>query len=289
LAVRHANENGVVEQLAEAADKFGRTQLTTLLQMFEPQGPAVRNKLVELLAEWDNPQASIILAQRAIYDLSPDVRASAIAALHNRPVKEYLPTLLAGLRYPWTPVADHAAEALVALRAHAATESLVNLLDQPDPRRPFLDDQKRTVVAELVAVNHLRNCLLCHAPSFDDSDPIRGAVPVPGEPLTRLYYNSPDTSGSIFVRADITYLKQDFSVFQPVADAKPWPNEQRFDYLIRRREVSASENTPSKETATYPQREAVLFALRELTGEDRGASSAEWRTLLETKKAVRKP
>jgi hypothetical protein len=289
LAVRHANENGLVPQLIEIADKSGRTQLTTLLQMFEPQGPAVRTKLVELLAEWDNPQASVLLAQRAIYDLSPEVRATAIAALRNRPAKEYLPTVLAGLRYPWVPVADHAAEALVELRARDATADLVSLLDRPDPRRPFLDDKKQTVVSELVAVNHLRNCLLCHAPSFDDSDPIRGAVPVPGEALTPLYYNSPDFSRSTFVRADITYLKQDFSVFQPVADAKPWPDEQRFDYLIRHREVSAGESSNKKETATYPQREAVLFALRELTDEDRGPSSAEWRTSLEIKKAGRKP
>jgi hypothetical protein len=161
------------------------------------------------------------------------------------------------------------------------------MLDKPDPRRPYLDDKKRTVKAGLVAVNHLRNCLLCHAPSFDASDPVRGVVPEPGQPLAPRYYDS-DGSRTIFARADVTYLKQDFSVFQPVPDAKPWPKEQRFDYLIRQREVSAAEAANANEEKTYPQREAVLFALRELTGQDRGATSADWVGIMTTKSMATK-
>src|SRR5207244_980269 len=127
------------------------------------QSPAVRQKLVALLAEWNDPQASVLLAQRALYDLSADVRTSAVKALKNRPAKEYRRVLLDGLRYPWSPVAEHAAEALVRLRDYDVTAELVSLVDKPDPRRPHPDDKGRTVVAELVAINHLRNCLLCHA------------------------------------------------------------------------------------------------------------------------------
>ena len=59
-------------------------------------------------------------------------------------------------------------------------------------RREFLtvDDEPRSpgrgqlsFVQELVRVNHLANCLLCHAPSFQRGDLVRGAVPTPGLPL----------------------------------------------------------------------------------------------------------
>ncbi len=37
--------------------------------------------------------------------------------------------------------------------------------------------------------------------------------------------------------------------------------------------------TPSRKTASYPQREAVLFALRELTGKDAGTATEAWLAL----------
>jgi hypothetical protein len=283
LAEHYRNDSFLVASLTETAEFYSRPQLTTLVQMFQPQGSGVRHKLVELLSEWNDSQASVLLAQRALFDLSPDVRATAVAALDNRPAREYRSVLLDGLRYPWPPVADHAAEALVRLRDRDATADLVGLLDKPDPRRPYQDDKKRTVVTELVALNHLRNCLVCHAPSFEDHDPARGAVPELGQALSSQYYTNADGSPIQFVRADITYLKQDFSVFQPVSDADRWPQEQRFDYLVRRREVAAGERFDVKNTADYPQRESVLFALRDLTGEDRGCSSSEWRSFLARK------
>jgi hypothetical protein len=287
LAVRHAKETDLVYPLAKVAFLYSPSEVTTLVQMFQPQGPSVRRELVKLLAKWDDPQAGALLAKFAVFDLSPEVRASAIAALRKLPANEYRQVLLDGLRYPWPPVADHAAEALAAIRDRDAAADLVPLLDKPDPRRPYFDDNKRPMKAELVAVNHLRNCLLCHAPSFDASDPLRGMVPEPGRPLAPRYYES-DRSQTIFARADITYLRQDFSVFQPVAKADPWPNEQRFDYLIRRRETTVGDVKNELQAGNYPQREAVLFALRELTGEDRGTTSAEWRASLTPKGAVTK-
>jgi hypothetical protein len=85
-----------------------------------------------------------------------------------------------------------------------------------------------------------------------------------------------------FERADMVYLKQDFSVVQPVPDAAPWPTLQRFDYLTRKRELTKEELEglrPGEKLpapADYPQRQAVLWALCELTGENAGGKSAGW-------------
>jgi hypothetical protein len=70
-----------------------------------------------------------------------------------------------------------------------------------------------------------------------------------------------------FVRADVTFLRQDFSVPQPVANAGPWPAMQRYDYLVRERPVSKEELRISDRQpyGNYPQRQAVLYALQELT------------------------
>ena len=77
-----------------------------------------------------------------------------------------------------------------------------------------------------------------------------------------------------------------------VENADPWPTRQRFDYIVRVQELTPEEqeeaavnvqtNTHQKLNgpASFPQREAILLALRELTGKDVGESSDNWRTLL---------
>ena len=73
---------------------------------------------------------------------------------------------------------------------------------------------------------------------------------------------------------------------QHVANPDKWPGWQRFDFLVRTRELPAKEAAaldkcgPHPRWLIYPQRDAVLFALRELTGEDLGKGSAEWRRFL---------
>jgi hypothetical protein len=54
---------------------------------------------------------------------------------------------------------------------------------------------------------------------------------------------------------------------QPVADADPWPSEQRHDYLVRTRAATVQEQAlrEHRRRHDYPQRQAVLFALRALT------------------------
>jgi len=58
------------------------------------------------------------------------VRAQAIEVLLQRPREEYRSLLLKGLRYPWFLVADHAAEALVALNDKEAPPALRKLVDR---------------------------------------------------------------------------------------------------------------------------------------------------------------
>jgi hypothetical protein len=248
----------------------------TFLQMLQVEDEPTRMILVNQMAKIDSPLASRILAMRATFDLSPEVRKASVEALRQREPETYRAVLLNGFRYPWALAADHAAEALTLLDDKKAIPQLASLLDKPDPCLPIYDDSRKTgVVHELVRINHMRNCFLCHAVSLDQNDLGRGAVPRAGQPLPQLYYN---TAQADFVQADVTFLRQDFSVAQPVDNAAPWPTMQRFDYLVRARKATDAEmaelqNSPA---VNYPQRKAVLAALRQLTGCDFGTSTSAW-------------
>jgi hypothetical protein len=264
----------------------------TLIQMLQADSEQMRLDLVNKLSELKEKPVTEALAQRAVFDLSAKVRQAAVKALEVRPDKDFQPVLLKGLRYPWPVVAEHAAEALVALDRKIALPDLVDLLDQPDPRAPSQDKDNRWMVAEVVRANHLKNCFLCHAPSVSAKDPIRGIVPERGRPLPRMYYEG--DSDDPFIRADVTYLRQDFSVTQFVPNSDKWPIWQRFDYLVRQREVSAKEAAklaPVKDRdgklPSYPQREAVLWALRELTGKDVGDRKEDWIALMRKRSSAR--
>src|SRR5439155_25559749 len=172
-------------------------------------------------------------------------RSAAIEALKARDEQEYTAILLEGLRYPWPAVAENAADAIARLQRIDLVDQLVEMLDQPDPRDPVTEDSgkhKITVVRDLVRINHHRNCLLCHAPGNTDDvsqEVVTGAMPVPGESFdsrSSRYGGSPD----ILVRADVTYLRQDFSEMPSVANAAPWPALQRFDFLVRLPPLSAA-------------------------------------------------
>jgi hypothetical protein len=265
-----------------------------LVQVLQVGGTDYRIALTHMLSTVKDPAASAALGQRALFDPSPDVRELAVLALRERPREEYRQTLLKGLRYPWSPVADHAAEALAALQDRAAVPQLVKLLDSPDPCAPRYDQDKRLVVSELVRVNHLRNCLMCHDSSTAQDDPVRGLVPEPGKPIRQAYYES---RRGDFVRADVTYLRQDFSVAHEVKDHGAWPALQRFDYFIRQRPLSAEETKAyekQKRSArpacppNYPQRDAVLFALEGITSINGGATAEAWRSAL-TEIAAKSP
>lgn len=150
--------------------------IPALMQQLMAEETPIRRLLVELLSEIKDRQASVALANRAAFDLSPEVRSMAIKALQDRPPDDYRWVFLRALRYPWAPPAEHAAAALVQLHDTKAVPMLINLLNKPNPRAPFRVG-KRYVVREMVRTNHLANCLLCHPPSVTYRDPVPGVVP----------------------------------------------------------------------------------------------------------------
>ncbi len=247
---------------------------SVLAQMLCVETPAVRLHLTTMLSAIQGPNASVALARQTLFDLSPEVRQAAVQALTNRPREEYRQTLVDGFRYPLAAVAERAAATLTAVEDRGATADLEKLLDQPDPAAPVYNKKKTWVVAEIVKVNHFRNCVLCHAPAKDRNDPVLGFVPQQGEPIP-VSYNL-DRDGH-FVRADVTYLRQDFSLMEDVADPGKWPARQRFDYLVRQRELTDQEiidmaDSGAEPAKSYPQREAVRRALDKLTTRDSGSS-----------------
>jgi hypothetical protein len=237
--------------------------IPTLVQMLQVENQPVRLVLIETLAGIDGRQATHALVTRALYDLSPSVREAAVKALQDRPVAEYRDALLAGLRYPWPAVADHAAEALAALNVKSAVPELMNMLEKPAQEKGA---GKTPIIKELVKINHQRNCMLCHAPSFSPGDPVRGAVPIPGQSAAPAYYSQ----GQFFVRADVTYVQQDFSVMQPEALSGPGSAFQRYDYVVRSRKPTSQDPRFPQSWQNLRQRGAILFALQELAGKESG-------------------
>jgi hypothetical protein len=255
--------------------------IPTLMQMLTGEGAPVRLVLVEQIEQIRGWTASQALARLAVYDLSPEVRAAALKALTARARDEYRGVLLDGLRYPWMPVVSNATEALVAVKDDKTIAVLEKLAEEPDPSLPFRAPRPRAtafpaghptaaaadqelgthVVREVVRINHLSNCMLCHA-QWEGSGSVRGVVPVPGEPLppATQYY----AKGDVFVRADTTYLRQDFSVAQPVKDHGAWPKMQRFDFVVRTR-AATEEDLRRKPNPAY--RETILHALAALKSE----------------------
>jgi phage FluMu protein Com len=257
-------------------DKWLRPEaIPALQQLLMGESASLREVLVGHLARIDGPRASIALARSASFDLNPDVRHRAVAALGKRERRDYQQVLLDGFAYPWLAVADHAAEALAALDMRETVPVLLKLLDQPNPAAAYKKTGKDELyVREVVRINHLHNCLLCHDPSLKGMDKLRGFVPVIGKPLpppfTREYYGA--RRPGQFIRADVTYFQQDFSVPLPVEKHGKWPAVQRYDFLVRERPISPA----SASTENEPQ-QALFFALRELTGTDAGSTVGDWK------------
>jgi HEAT repeat protein len=276
----------------------------TLTQMLMADDPPVRHLLVELLAAIPGKAATRALAQRAVFDADADVRLSALLALRDRPAGEVRPVFLKAFRYPWSAPADHAAEALAFLGDKGAIPDLVSLLKLPDPAGPEVVGSGRTVVREVVRARHQTNCLLCHAPALNLKGPVLGYDPfllLPKtvcQPATGGSYSSGAGRGGsrtpnkvvttvtypLPLRADVTFLRQDFSVQfrdNPLPGLAALP--VRFDFLVRTRVVPPAEAARLKgkqvDPTDYPQREAALFALRELAGRDAGPTTQAWQAL----------
>jgi hypothetical protein len=110
-----------------------------------------------------------------------------------------------------------------------------------------------------------------------DQVQLRQTVVVGQKPLPPLVVKQP-----VYVRGDITFLRQDFSVQLPMA-GRGTPALVRFDFVVRNRPVTPSEARQLQELfagrESYPQRDAVLTALRGLTGKDAGDSTSTWQQL----------
>jgi hypothetical protein len=240
-----------------------------LMQMLTPEPAAVRAVLAEQLARIPGKEASHGLAKLAVFDLDPEVRARALEALATRPRDDYRQALVDGLKYPWAPAANHAAEGLVALADTDALPLLQELAKQPAPDAVFENDAGQKMVRDVVRINHLMNCTLCHQLDKDREAKFRAAVPVPGYPLppSTAYY----AKGDVFVRADVTYLRQDFSVSHAVKDHGAWPEQQRYDYIVRTRPATAADQNHKADPAL---KQALEFAISELTSKKAALSRA---------------
>jgi hypothetical protein len=249
--------------------------IPALLQLLMHEDEPGRIMLIDLLTEIPETAATVALAQRAVFDLSPSVRDAAIRALQDRPAEVCRDVFLRALRHPWPPAAEHAAEALIALEDRGSVAALVNLLSRPDPASPvLLGESGHMGVREVVRIHHVSNCLMCHPPSSSSSDPVLGVQPGganimsgrqrSGGDRNHDYQGTANSAGTVgdplLVRGDVTFLRQDFSVLH---------DDERFDYLVRIRPLRTKEleelQATRKGESSHPQREAVLFALRELT------------------------
>jgi hypothetical protein len=269
-------------------------RVAALMQILGPEPASMRKGLVKYLAGISHVEATRALAKLAIFSSETEVRQAAIDALKIRRERDYTAILLAGLHYPLPAVAQRSGQAIVKLERNDLVGQLVALLDEPDPRLPVVKTvHKKQVplVREVVRINHHRNCLLCHAPGNTPSvsaDVVTAPVPTPGQPFpspSEGYgsFQHPDT----LVRIDVIYLRQDFSMFEPVADAHPWPEMQRFDFLVRNRELTEEEAAVYQEKLSKrepgvlsPYHRTALAALRDLTGRDTEPTAQAWRKLL---------
>lgn len=280
----------VAEPDPDAEVKFDRevyyhARLAAASQVIPDESAADRQSLIRGLASIARPDAMRRLAHLAVYSPDEEVRNAALEALAARRGEDATKVLTEGLQYPWPAVAENAAAAIVKLKRNDLIPQLEAMLKAPDPRAPKLervDGREETVVYELVRLNHLQNCLLCHAPIKKDESTksLSAEIPVPTMPLPDAgskYYGESDSN--LLVRIDVTYLRQDFSAMLDAKNwtAETWTPKQRFDFLLRRRVLSPDEaaNLRKRLAGMSPYRQAAASALHSLTGKDMQLNPAQ--------------
>lgn len=250
----------------------GRSRVVALTQMLGVESPKMRLSLVKRLPSFDessmrNPAATRALVQAALFAPEQEIRDLARKLLAERDSQPATDLLLSGLRYPWPSVVNRAANLIAQLKRTDLEGALTRALEDGDPRAPVWKEnkgEKTATIREVVRINHLRNCLLCHVPGDAPDKPgdeervepaslVRGSlrcvglgrlitapIPLPG---VRLPEDSPfgyddGSAPQATVRVDVTYLRQDFSLLVKVPNAEPWPEMQRFDYVVRTRTLT---------------------------------------------------
>jgi hypothetical protein len=277
----------------ETAEHVTLARMAALTQMLAAESAEVRLGLVKYLTGVPHVEATKALARMAIFSPEDDVRAAAIMALKVRREKDYTDILVKGLSYPWPAVAKRSADTIVKLERTDLIPELLAMLDADDPRAPTTkgaDGRAGSVVREVVKLNHHRNCMMCHAPAGSGNpnpNALQAEVAVQGQPLPTPAEGYRQSTQELMIRMDVTYLRPDFSASMPVKDAHPWPEMQRFDFLVRERKLTADEAaayrdklTPKEEGILSPYHKAALAALREMTGKDTAPTAEAWRKLL---------
>ena len=282
----------------EHKDHAASERIAAMMQICGPTSDSMKLAMARYIASISSADSSRALAKIVLFSPELDARNAAIDALKARRDQDYVDALLQGFRYPWPDVAKRAADALVKLERKDLVSKLIDILDEPDPRAPVMkkaDGKSVTTVREIVRINHHRNCLMCHSPGQDvqvEDGILTAPVPVPGQPLSSLTsgYGS-QSLAELQVRIDVTYLRQDFSALLPVADASPWPQMQRFDFVVRTRILQDEEAKIYKQKFDNlepgmlpPNHKAALVALRELTGKDTAPTAEAWRKLMQIPK-----
>jgi hypothetical protein len=265
----------------ETRHHFWQAHTVVTAQVMPTEGGESQLLLIRALASVPRPEATRELARVAVFATEEPARAGAIEALAVRRARDYTSVLVAALRYPWPAVASNAARAIGKLGRKELAPELVALLGEPDPRSPRTEKVggvEQTVAPELVRINHLRNCLLCHAPAEPGKVPegtLVAEVPVPSEQLPDTRNGYGDSGSNLLVRIDVTYLRQDFSAVQEVSEKSAWPAGQRFDFVVRKRVLTPAEAddlrarlAKANAGGMSPYQRAAAQALRDLTGRD---------------------
>lgn len=282
-AVRVLNAAALLDEppgpeAGEARERFYQARLAVVAQVISASDGPRQQALVLALASVPRPEATRALARLSVFSADEAVRAAAVEALAVRRDGDSADVLAAGLNYPWPAVADKAASAIAKLKRADLAPHLRAALDGPDPRGPRVEvvaGREETVAYELVRVNHLHNCLLCHAPAERGKSPAEtlvAEVPVPTLALPDKSLGYGRSESNLLVRIDVTYLRHDFSAMQAVTDwsAESWGAKQRFDFLVRRRVLTPAEaaDLRARLGGASPYRRAAARALSELTGRD---------------------
>jgi hypothetical protein len=286
------------KELTQASEWIDPNAVATLLQILQAENAPVRYLLVEILDSIPGTRATAALAMRAIFDLDPVVREAAIIGLSKRPRHHYREILLMGLQYPWTPANENAAAALVKLRDRPISPYVLEMLETQRPRDvlPLPGNTNAALVREPVRIQHQSNCLMCHPGSVNLKDLVRIDIPKQANPTLVRDSNglcAPSSSSSslnssnipdleLSIRADITFLRPDFSVQLPVprqltkrpnrVNSSPLENysRDRYDFTVRTRLATPQEQTllsnEPYHPALYPNRSSLLYVLYHLDG-----------------------
>ena len=149
----------------------GALALPALVQILEPEEMGVREGLVHHLARSEGQASAHFLARRLLFDPSPDIRVSALEALLTRPKADYAGTLLEGLRHPWAPVVQRAADGQAANNSIRYDSFGEDQVDWAAPVRPHVVALfTRPEITNLKLTNYrgtVKEVLSCLLPYFD--------------------------------------------------------------------------------------------------------------------------